>query len=68
MNFLVTTEGENRLNLREACQAHVDSLWVPDHLLPHEAEEFVLDHFKRTVIGELEMLVVVIEGQDGRSG
>ena len=64
MNFRVTSEGENHLNIRELCQAHVDGLWVPAHLLPHEAEEFVLDHFKRTVLGELEMLSVAVEGRD----
>ena len=30
------------------------------YLLPYEAEEFVLDHFKRMVMAELEMLVVEV--------
>jgi hypothetical protein len=31
---------------------------MPKHAQPHEAEEFALDHFKRAVMAELEMLVV----------
>ena len=54
MRFRVTTEGQNHLGIRELCQAHVDDLWVPAHLLSHEAAQFALDHFKRMVLGELK--------------
>jgi hypothetical protein len=58
MRFRVSTEGQNQSGLREFCERYVNDLWMPDHLLPHEAEQFALDHFNRAVIAELEMLVV----------
>ena len=62
MKFRVTTEGQNQLGLRELCERNVNDLWMPDHLLPHEAEQFALDHFKRAVMAELELLVVEVDG------
>jgi hypothetical protein len=62
MKFRVTTEGQNQSGLREFCERYVNDLWMPDHLLPHEAKEFALDHFKRAVMAELEMLVVEVDG------
>jgi hypothetical protein len=56
--FTVTTEGENRLGLRELCQQFADDEWVADHLTDEEAGESVLDRFKRTVRAELELLKV----------
>lgn len=56
--FDVATESPDRLDLRGLCEMHVHSLWMPAHLLPHEAEEFALDHFKRMVLADLEMLMV----------
>jgi len=47
--FTVTTEGENRLGLRELCQHFADDEWVADHLTDEEAAESVLDRFKRAV-------------------
>ena len=58
MRFTVTTEGQNRLNLRQACEDFANAQWIPAHYLPHEAAEFVLDQFKRSVQSELELLVV----------
>jgi hypothetical protein len=34
---------------------------IPDHYLPHEAEAFVLERFKRAVEAELKLLVVWCE-------
>ena len=62
MKFRVSTEGQDKLGLRELCEKHVNDLWIPNHLLPHEAVDFALDHFKRMVVGELEMLVVEVGG------
>jgi hypothetical protein len=61
MRFRVTTEGQNQSGLREFCERYVNDLWMPDHLLPHEAKDFALDHFKRAVMAELEMLVVEVD-------
>ena len=56
--FQINTEGTNRLALKELCQRFVDEAWIPAHLSKEQAEEFVLDCFKRTVEGELELLEV----------
>jgi hypothetical protein len=63
LHFNVTTEGQNRLNLRQACEDFANGHWIPSHYLPHEATEFVLDQFRRMVQSELELLVV--EAQEG---
>ena len=46
------------ISLRELGEQHVNELWIPDHLLPHEVAKFAPDHFQRTVTAELEMLEV----------
>ena len=56
--FVVSTEGENRLGMRELCQRFADDEWVADHLTDEEAAESVLDRFKRAVRAELELLTV----------
>lgn len=56
--FTVSTEGQNRLNLRKLCEATIDDLWIPNHLTPEQASEFAMDYFKRTVLSELELLEV----------
>ncbi|MBW3599304.1 MAG: hypothetical protein KY475_18795 [Planctomycetes bacterium] len=61
MKFTVSTEGRNLLNLRELCEQHVNELWVPAHLTAEQSAEFALDHFKKTVLAELELLVVRAE-------
>jgi hypothetical protein len=54
--FTVTTEGQNRLGLRELCQRFADEQWVADHLTSAQAAESILREFKRAVRAELEML------------
>ena len=59
--FIVSTDSPDLLDLRGLCERHVAELWIPEHLLPHEVEEFVLDHFKRTVLADLHLLAVQVE-------
>jgi hypothetical protein len=59
--FTVTSEGNNRLGLRELCQRFTGELWVPVHLNDKQAAAFPLDQFRRTVLAELEMLDVSCE-------
>jgi hypothetical protein len=56
LKFTSTTEGTNRLGLRELLQRYADEQWVAVHLTPEQAAESVLDCFKRAVAGELELL------------
>jgi hypothetical protein len=56
LNFTATTEGPNRLGLRELLQRYADEQWVAVHLTPKQAAESVLDCFNRAVAGELELL------------
>ena len=49
--FTVTTEGQNRLGLREFCQQFVDEQWVAVHLPADQAAESVLREFKRAARG-----------------
>jgi hypothetical protein len=56
--FVVTTDGKNRLGLRELCQRFVNELWVPAHLADEQAAAFALDQFRRTLLAELEMIDV----------
>lgn len=55
-HFTATTEGQNRLQLRELLQRYADEQWVADHFTPEQAADAVLDTFKRAVRGELELL------------
>ena len=61
MQFKVETTGPDPLNLRRLCEDHVNALWVPDHLTPEQAAWFAFDHFRRTLLMELELLVVSCE-------
>jgi hypothetical protein len=54
--FAATTEGPNRLELRELLRRYADEQWVAPHITPEQAAESVLDCFKRAVAGELELL------------
>jgi len=56
--FTVHTEGSDRTGLRALAQGYVDQLWIPTHLTPDQAREFVLDQFKRAIAGEFELLEV----------
>jgi len=59
--FIVTTEGQNRLGLRELCQQFANEQWVAAHMTPEQAAESVLDTLKRAVRAELELLEVRCE-------
>jgi hypothetical protein len=54
--FTATTEGHNRLGLRDLLQRYADEQWVADHLTPDQAAASVPDCFKLAVRQELEML------------
>jgi hypothetical protein len=54
--FHATTEGQNRLGLRELLERYADEQWVADHMTPEQAAESVLDTFTRAVRQELELL------------
>ena len=58
MPFRVTATGSDTFRLATLCQEYANSLWIPDHLSTEEKESFVLDQFKRAVLGEVEMLEV----------
>jgi hypothetical protein len=62
MRFQCTTEGANRLQLVESLEQFAVRQWLPSHATPEQAAEIVLDLFKRTVLGELEMLHVECSG------
>jgi hypothetical protein len=47
--FTITTEGQNRLGLRELCQRYVDGQWHAAHMTDEQAAEALLDQFKRAV-------------------
>ena len=53
-HFTVTTEGQNKLGLREVCERYVSEQWLADHMTPEQAAEPVLAQFKRAVAAELE--------------
>ena len=56
--FVVTTEGQNRLGLRELCEQYVNDQWFAAHASDELAAEALLEQFKRAVLGELELLEV----------
>ena len=58
LQFTVTTEGQNRLGLRELCETWCNEQWVAAHMAPDQAAEALLDAFKRAVRQELELLEV----------
>lgn len=61
--FIVTTEGENRLGLRQLCQRFADERWMAAHMTPQQAAESVLDEFRKAVAAELAMLDVHVEDE-----
>jgi hypothetical protein len=64
-HFVVTTEGGNRLGLR---QDYANDLWVPAHLSGEQAALFALDCFKWAVLAEIELLDVrAVDGTEGMS-
>jgi len=56
--FTVTTEGENRLGLRELCERYCNDQWLAAQVTAEQAAQSVLDQFKRAVAGELALLAV----------
>ena len=54
--FIASTEGPNRIGLRELLQRYADEQWIAAHMTPDQAAESVLDCFKRSVRQELELL------------
>jgi hypothetical protein len=54
--FVVTTEGQDRLGLRELCERYVNDQWFAAHATDELAAEALLDQFKRAVKAELELL------------
>ena len=53
--FTATTEGQNRLRLRELLQRYADEQWVANHLTKEQAAAAVLSTFKAAVINELKL-------------
>ncbi len=61
MYFTVTTEGRDRLKLRQLIQDFADSQWVPAHYNEDDAVYFIWDQFKRTLAAEMEMIQVTCD-------
>ena len=59
--FIVTTEGQNRLGLRELCERYANEQWVAAHMTPEQAAASVLECFKLAVHQELELLELQCE-------
>ena len=51
--FVVSSDGPDRTGLVALAEHYVNQLWVPTHLTPDQAREFVLDQFKRAVAADL---------------
>ena len=58
--FTVTSEGSDRLHLRQLCEEFINDLWLPAHLTPEQAAAFAAYYFRRAVLSELKMLEVTI--------
>lgn len=56
--FVVTTEGPNRLGLRELCEQFANDQWSAAHMTPQQAAEALREQFRRAVLQELELLQV----------
>ena len=56
-----TTEGQNKLGLREILQRYVDDQWTADHYTDKQRCEILLEQFKRQVAAELELLELAVE-------
>lgn len=54
--FIVSTDGENRLGLRDLCQQYCGEQWVADPFTGEQAAETLLEQFKRAVSAELQLL------------
>lgn len=54
--YTATTEGSNKLGLREALQAYADGFWHPVGINGERAAQMTLDAFRRQVHSELQLL------------
>jgi hypothetical protein len=63
--YTATTEGTNKLNLREALQAYADGFWHPVGINAERAAEIALDAFRRQVHSELQLLDLKAEFIEG---
>lgn len=61
----VTPQSIHR-ELTAMCHVHCNCIWIPEHLNPDQAAEFALDHFRRTILNDLDMLVVKTERSETR--
>ena len=46
MQLKATLEGNDPLDLKAACQKHIDGLRIPEHLDDEQAAEFAMEHFR----------------------
>ena len=58
MKYEVSTDGRDQYGLCAAFQMYAESFWTPDHMTPEQAERAILETFKRSVLGQLELLEV----------
>jgi hypothetical protein len=63
--YTATTEGTNKLGLREALQNYADGYWHPVGMTAERAAEIALDAFKRQVHSELQLLELKAEFIEG---
>ena len=61
MKFKATTNGKDAFDLRDHLQRFADEYWLPDHVSNERGAEVILEAFKRKVVGELELLDVVVK-------
>lgn len=64
--FVVTTEGQNRLGLREICEQFANDQWSAAHMTPEQASDALKEQFRRAVLQELELLQVECVDCDNR--
>ena len=56
--FNVTTAGQFE-EFRQLCEQHVNQLWIAAHLTDAQAERFAVEHLRKWVAGELEMILAL---------
>ncbi len=59
--FKATTEGTDKLGLRDVLERYANDQWLPDHYNEQQRVGIVLDQFKRQVQQELKLLVLRLE-------
>jgi hypothetical protein len=57
-DFTMLSNGPDRSWLMMRAEHSANQLWIPTHLTPDQAREFVLDQFKRAVVADRDMLEV----------